>query len=1288
MVAATAEDARFGPEGDRDTREAAAQVASSSLREMSGEARQALFELDQEVPRRLGTSLIGVKGDIESARDRALDAIDAAYAAATRAAHRDARAAKGVINAQYVASAVHAVTTTVAAMGRVQSGAARTTRAIGSAENAELGVVRTLIARGQLELIGVGTSKGGEAMNLGRSYWRMYHRGRINQMDNALDGYLTDRRADARANAAMETAKGYRDGFVNEAAAQARQLARARAGHCATVISSSLGAQDGVQQGAAQAVGTLGQMMTGALAAAAAQRQARTASVDAQLANQLRQLAGQRHAQRQAARDTAYLQRLMVESAAHGVAGELLRGAAQAGRGIADALAQLRAVLEVTTAPRRELARATMRGVHGRVTLLLGQLRERLGSGLDTAVSTVEASRGTARGALDRLVETARDGARQLTQAFAEAMGQASSSAVEGFTQARTEHATAIERLTTTVQRTFACALLTVVSGYIRLNQGIREGIDQQKTSLQRGFDLQIQGGVDPEGGGRKPGLAADIRKYACIAAQNERPAWETVVTILLVILIAIVVSVLLGPVIGAAVGGLIGAGLLATVITGIIVGAIAGALSSMAGYLVGNALAGRRSTGRGLWHAAWTGALTGAIGGGIGAFGGALVNAAGQAGATALSRFAITLAFDMVSEYASQVVMNAAAGKGLASFTELDLQGFLLSGAISSASFLHAARGARRGGGADAARAPHEAGPAAPREAGPAAPREAGPAAPREAAPTAERSTAPREAAPAAPREAAPQGREMAPPPRDAAPSSPRETSPAASHDGTPAAPPDGVPAAPREATPATARDAAPQGPHDPGPGAPRDGAPAQRPSTHRDAPPVDPAEPGVVGREPAGGSHDVKVTRDGQIWVCSDCGQLRHSYAEELAGAPKLHAELVRIEAIPNPQAKAQAAARLHARLLGLRNLASAHAPGRIAGGADATVPRQMRTIGDRFGRSEANVAADMQHLLRTGEHPPGVHPESPYGQALLRLGESVVAPAPGRSRAPRPPLSTEEAITAKVEADRTVRQGLEQRGTEIGAERAAAPQGTGPRLRGARDQVADVTRNPIEQGTAPMRLGGQEHPGRVSQANEGHRVAETARGAGNLVVESLGTYRTIENFATRMAGRLGMSPSEFIRAFIQTIQTGQTPRVSSRAAVQARAARFMSRLQRLLFASEVVRSPTQLSDMAQVLRAIANEGDLSLLRRLSPAGGERIPGAPGQPPVAGGARGAPRAAERAAGSPRRDNAVDRAADESIRRHAELMQREPRHREMTPEQLRATLADDIVSFLFGGRR
>jgi len=237
-------------------------------------------------------------------------------------------------------------------------------------------------------------------------------------------------------------------------------------------------------------------------------------------------------------------------------------------------------------------------------------------------------------------------------------------------------------------------------------------------------------------------------------------------------------------------------------------------------------------------------------------------------------------------------------------------------------------------------------------------------------------------------------------------------------------------------------------------------------------------------------------------------------------------------------------------------------------------------------------------------------------------------------------------------------------------MAAERATDPT-LGAEAQGIRDLAADSL-NPIEQGTGSRQLGGEIQAARVTRVNEGNPVLETARGERNLVVENLGTYERIEILANRYATLLQMTPREFIEVFIETLQTGRTPRVSRSAATQRTIARYMARVQRLLFTTEVIRSPTQLADTAQTLRVMLNESSFVPLRELMPTASQRQTGTPEAPPRAGGARGAPRAVERAQGAEPRDNAIDRAADEAFRRHAELGRRAPVGEGMSGDQLR----------------
>ncbi len=75
---------------------------------------------------------------------------------------------------------------------------------------------------------------------------------------------------------------------------------------------------------------------------------------------------------------------------------------------------------------------------------------------------------------------------------------------------------------------------------------------------------------------------------------------------------------------------------------------------------------------------------------------------------------------------------------------------------------------------------------------------------------------------------------------------------------------------------------------------------------TTHANEPEV---EPGVVAKEQTPDGHEIKVLKDGRVVRCSDCGEIRNKYADELKD-PNLKQELDDIEAIPNPKEKARQA------------------------------------------------------------------------------------------------------------------------------------------------------------------------------------------------------------------------------------------------------------------------------------------------------------------------------------------------------------------------------------------
>jgi hypothetical protein len=83
---------------------------------------------------------------------------------------------------------------------------------------------------------------------------------------------------------------------------------------------------------------------------------------------------------------------------------------------------------------------------------------------------------------------------------------------------------------------------------------------------------------------------------------------------------------------------------------------------------------------------------------------------------------------------------------------------------------------------------------------------------------------------------------------------------------------------------------------------------------TTHMDEPEI---EPGIVAKASASDGHDIKIPKSGKIYKCSDCAEIRQRYADLLQQKPELKQRLDEIEAIKDPNEKADAAAKFEAEL-----------------------------------------------------------------------------------------------------------------------------------------------------------------------------------------------------------------------------------------------------------------------------------------------------------------------------------------------------------------------------------
>jgi hypothetical protein len=565
------------------------------------------------VPDQIGLAAEAGKAQIAAALESEKNSISGRIAQARVQARRDASIARGAVRSQTAAYTGEVNSQAAAAIASLQAAHAVATGAVTGLETSTLEQINQTYATGRTDLEGVGIVLGAECVARGTEFATTY-RGFSTCTENGMfDGDLSERRSEAQAQAAEEVSRGYHDRFVSGARQRARETTRdgRRANRCAVIAAATQcrAGLDNTLQGLVQAIE---QSRDAALAQAAGTQDRLLESIQSGLAATLRQLDQQEQRQRQAANDSAYLQQLLQEQMAHASAAAIQQAVARAVEMAQAGLAEVHAQFNASAAPDPAALDGALQQVEGRV-----------GSALDGLMGHVH---GGALGTEQRLASAAGQGVAALAEVTRgndeEALGieggfTASMSAIAGRDIFAAQRRSFSEQMAQSTEAGTA-ALEQVVDGMQDNCDDTLALAEQTLTQAHTDLDANLRQ--------QRRGLDRDMTRQADEAASHERPAWKTVLAIVLfVVVILIVVAVIVASG-GAALAPL---GALITALGPILTGAIVGAITSGLLYMATSLWRNDEITWGGLGMAVLLGAATGALGGGIGAWAGSAVGAA-----------------------------------------------------------------------------------------------------------------------------------------------------------------------------------------------------------------------------------------------------------------------------------------------------------------------------------------------------------------------------------------------------------------------------------------------------------------------------------------------------------------------------------------------------------------------------------------------------------------------------------------------------------------------------------
>lgn len=814
-----------------------------------------------------------------------------------------------------------------------------------------------------------GITVGKEGTDIGEQTAKEYLSHKINQMDSLTDGYLTDRRCEARAKAAREVSNSYKpelEKIGNEQADEAlkgKEKDYAELGKIIEEAKKALLAQQTAALKSAEDAATQSTKDADKL------KRSLNKSIDSQLKGISGTLNNQKetHVETIEGQKTNQLGKIDKSSteAISTLSNNLNEGVVKLIDGLLDVKTGLNGKEAPPVEEINEKTSVVGTQIVAGIATTMNAIAEAIVS-INEGISTYESI------FIENVTTTITavfEGIKTTGEGFKEGMKTANANAHSSFRDLKKAHNTNSGDIAKKAGEGFEDIAKKIGEGFVTLNTKLNESTTASITEFEKG----LRGAFDGE-----KGMKATIINEAQKAADAEQPAWKSIVKWILIIVIILVVALVIGPAVIAGVGAFLGTGTLATAI---VAGAIVGAATSATLQVVNNWADGKPLL-EGVGRAALVGAISGAIGGAAG-FGlqKAAVEGAKQfvfdQAIGAVVDAGMTIAETGKLPSASEFFTNLGTGLVLSLIT----LGATKTSRGKSWSTKSESFGTKVGEGLKvkikppkvAVPTPHVNASVKP----PIAP-DAHPSTKPGASATSETLPKPDTATGAQPSEAVstppksqPTAEPTAPKPTQAEPKPPAATT------DTPTKPKPDAPESSGKAgakpkstdtdTPSTGKQK-PTGEADapvkqksgepetagkPKPGEPEITGKSKQPSVETDAPSGkpksgdteapkqskpkgDPDTPkkssheghpidseGVVAKLKTDDGHEVKVLKDGSVAVCSECGTMRMKYADELGKNKKLKKKLDEIEAMPDPKAKSEAAAKLRKRLENARKI-----------------------------------------------------------------------------------------------------------------------------------------------------------------------------------------------------------------------------------------------------------------------------------------------------------------------------------------------------------------------------
>ncbi len=889
-------------------RAAASSMASGFLANAAGRV-QTITSFGQTITPSIQSAAESAKAAIMATIAQQRAAVTTQIAQVRAQAQSEAQAALAQIGSQHQAAVAAIKQTTTASRTKVETGYTTALTTVDERETSQLKRIDELYAQADKAYRAAGTKVGGEAVEKGEQKAKGFESQVKGEDDSLLDGPVTDDKLKARAKAARDVAGQYKQGLIEEANKQADAGQKGKSKDIEAVRKAATDSRKTLESQHKATLDSLNASQEQALSQAQQAQTSLTQSANKTLETTLQSLKQQEAAQLQILADYGQRQILAIDRDSQKAIASLQDGVNQAASNLQSTLQEFQGEMQGIAAPDPQALSAVLAETLGQIDGAIATVQGQLDQGIAASVQGI--TQGNQQ-TLQALTSMGQGAIGESTAA-----GQGLTTTLTGLTQGATDTFTQLQQTHTT---TVTKSADTAVEGFGKVTDGVKTLFDQIDKNLENGFKDSAKGLEDGLRGALVK-MDADIQKYGDEAAAQVQPRWKGILKIILVIAVIVVVAMVVGPAVIGAVGAAAGAlgvsAATASAVGAIVGGAIVGAASGAVIQMGNNVIDGKNLM-DGVGKAALVGAIGGALGGAGGVLGNALVKGA------RLTQSLLKVGIDMALDTAGNILGDLATGnpitlEGILTGAAMGLAMSVGMGQLSKIKSIEGIQGksfqvgegvggyaggkikSGFGGGMDV---PTSGRPDVDL--------------PNVKQPDVEVKAPETEVKPPKTEVKTPETEVKAPETEVKAPET--EVKAPETEVKTPEtevkAPETEVKAPETEVkTPETevkAPETEVKAPETEVKASETD-IPNGR-TTHPDEPEV---EPGVVAKEQTPDGHEIKVLKDGRVVRCSECGEIRNKYADQLEQNPDFKQRLDEIEKIPDPQEKARQAQQLEQEL-----------------------------------------------------------------------------------------------------------------------------------------------------------------------------------------------------------------------------------------------------------------------------------------------------------------------------------------------------------------------------------